>query len=190
MLEIEQQFPFSPNQLSNVQALFPLSSTKTLNEIYFDSSEFALLKNDTWLRKRNGTYELKHRKPEHRGQQIEIYDEFSGEEEIKRFLSISINQELQTWIKENLRPFIYITTTRHTFKNKPFTIDVDLTDFDYNVCEIEYAGEKPIEEAQAEILKLAKKLGLEVKPVRNKAKAFVEKKYPELANDLNLLGVL
>lgn len=190
MLEIEQQFPISTNQLATVQTLFPLSSKKTLDEVYFDWADFALLKNDTWLRKRNNTFELKYRKPENRGQQLEIYEELSGDEKIADFLAIPNNQKLRAWIETHLRPVMSIKTTRHTFSQAPFTIDVDLTDFDYNVCEIEYVGEKTPQEAQAEILKLAHKIGLEDKLVRNKAKACVEKNYPELAQELILSGVL
>lgn len=190
MLEIEQQFPFSIDQIATIQAIFSLSTTKTLNEIYFDTADFSLLKNDTWLRQRNDAFELKHRKPKNRGQQLEIYDELSGEKQIKQFLGVPEEQTLEVWITNNLQPIIAMVTTRHTFKDAPFTIDIDLTDFGYSVCEIEYAGDKSQAEAQTEILKLAQKLGLDDRPVRNKAKAFVANAYPELTNELLLSGVL
>ncbi len=190
MLEIEQQFPFSIDQLPAIQALFPLSSIKTLDETYFDTPNFSLLKNDTWLRQRNGAYELKYRKPENRGQQLEIYDEFYEINSIKQFLHVPEELELGQWIENNLQSTIKIKTTRHTFKSAPFTIDIDLTDFGYSVCEIEYAGEKSPEEAQAEIIQLAQKMGLENTRVRNKGKAYIEIKYPELVNQLEELGVL
>jgi len=189
MIEIEQQFPFDPKKLQQISEVLGKPTTNILSETYFDEPNFKLLKNDTWLRNRNRQFELKFRRLENRGQQLEIYTEITTETEIKQFLKISASETLENWIKKNLLPIISIQTVRQTFLTGNLIVDVDLTDFDYSVCEIEYSGTATEAEAQKQILKLAKQLKLQVGQVKNKAKAYVLQKYPSLTNELTLAGI-
>lgn len=190
MIEIEQQFPFPQILLPSLQQKLIQVKTKELVETYFDTKDFNYLRNDTWFRERNGTFELKYRKPEERGKQLEVYLELTSEEEIKAFLDVPKDAVLSNWIKTNLLPSIQMKTTRYTFQRDYFTVDVDITDFGYSVCEIEYSVDTNMETAKADILRFSKELGLEQKPAHNKAKAYIELKYPHLIEELTEKGIL
>lgn len=190
MLEVEQQFLITDEQLGQLLKLSPKVTTKILKEVYFDKPDFELLKNDTWLRERNGKLELKYRKPEHRHQQVELYEEYTTEDEIERFLGI--DSDLRKTIAESFSPIIVITTERKSFEFQGLHFDIDITDFGYTVCEIEKltVDEKSMELVRSEILCFGKTFGLSQDRARNKAKEYVKQKYASLATELMQNGIL
>lgn len=186
MIEVEKKFKLDKSQISQL-----IDGTQFLKEVqfedtYYDNENFDFIKKDTWLRKRNHTYQLKTPLSFNNNRLLDQYKETELESEIIQLLnldqSISLEQNIAV---SGLNPFCKCLTTRKKYKSGQFIIDideVDYGDFQYSICEVELlvADESNVDFAIQQILEFANKHNLEVAPVRGKVVEYIRIKYPEL----------
>jgi thiamine-triphosphatase len=167
-VEVERKFKVTADtKIKLVEFGAELHKEKTFLDRYYDNPDYSLTLKDCWLRQRNGAWELKVVS----GKLIELasqYQEITKSDEIVDFLvnhfhraelsKIPIDQVVQ---KLNLTPFVEFTTTRQTYFLPECTIDLDLTDFGYQVGEIEVMASdtSQIPRALNTISLMAEKLG-------------------------------
>ena len=77
-------------------------------------------------------------------------------------------------------PFAIYTTTRRKYKRDDFTIDIDTTDFGFNIIEIEVmvSNKSDIQNGIDKIINFASSLGLKGGYVRGKAIEFIQRNNP------------
>jgi adenylate cyclase class IV len=196
MFEVEKKFKLSNNESKKLLEGAEFISEKTFTDIYYDTPEYSLTKNDIWLRKRGEEFELKipmHQMGQHLLQQ---YQEIEGEEKIREIFSIAPIVDFETDILAfSYEPFCVCTTTRRKFKKDKFTIDLDLVeygDFSYELAEIELLVEtkEQMDEAAREIEEFASSLGLKQGYVRGKVLEYLARKCPAHFEALVASGVI
>jgi len=162
------------------------------HDIYYDTDDYRLIKENKWFRNRDGQFEIKIPIP-NKEKLINIYNEVTDLKEIAEHIRL---KQLSGDFEENLRlngfqVLVKIITKRRKFKIREFNIDIDEADYGYAVCEIEKMVEKEeeVEKATEDIFSLARSLGLEVKFVRGKGLEYFyrfNKKVYQLIEDLRL----
>ena len=186
VIEVERKFVLGRDSDSKLQG----QGAKLLNkctDVYYDTSDYRLTTNDHWFRKRNNQWQLKCPPEVRRGDtSCTQYAEYDNENTILKALQVLLDKEppplpseppaaspskststsgysnLQGFVqKASLNEFAQYTTHRKTYVLDGFTIDLDLTDFGFQVGEIEVvvADESRITEALHQIDELAVKLG-------------------------------
>jgi len=141
MFEVEQKFRLSESQSVKLLDGAEFVWKKTFTDVYYDTVEFALTKNDIWLRKRGEIFELKLPMRDAGNSLTQQYQEIEGEEKIREIFAIPALGDFEGDIAKFLyAPFCDCTTTRRKFKKDGFTIDIDSVDcgdFLYELAEIE-----------------------------------------------------
>lgn len=167
-VEVERKFKVTADtKIKLVEFGAELHKERAFLDRYYDNPDYSLTLKDCWLRQRNGSWELKVVS----GKLIKLasqYQEITKSNEIVDFLvnhfhradlsNVPINQVIQ---RLNLEPFVEFTTTRQTYFLPECTIDLDLTDFGYQVGEIEVMASdtSQIPRALNTITLMAEKLG-------------------------------
>lgn len=180
MIEIEKKFIVSNEISNNIKNDSVFVSAKTIEDIYYDFHDFRLVKQDLWLRSRNGVVEMKIPNSKCQGSEnIDIYDELEDEQKIKTFLKINSF--------DNLRKIVDLTTQRETYKLGEFTIVFDsvtskLNDFRYQLMEIEMMAtdEDDIREISEKIKNLARKYQLSEGKTQGKVVKYLYEKDREI----------
>ena len=166
MIEIEKKFILTDAQRKKMLENAEFLGEKTFTDVYYDTPEYTLTKNDIWLRTRNGKFELKLPLQKNGYGLTNQYHEIEGEEKIRQIFGIvprgSFLEDIQSFGYASFGKF---KTTRREYKKEKFTIDldeVDYGDFKYSVAEIELLieNEKEIKKANNEILAFADLMGL------------------------------
>lgn len=185
MIEVEKKFEAAEEQIKRVEKNANFMSEIKNKDIYYDNEDFELTKNDMFLRNRNGNFELKIFMPG--GDSVDRYLELETEKEIKKKLDIPKEETIKNYLaRKGYRPFGSWVTSRSRYEMDGFTIDIDSTDFGFNVIEIELMVEKEedTEEAAQKILKFANELGIEREQTDGKVMTFINKrdskKYEEI----------
>lgn len=181
MIEIEQKFLVTKNQLDQLLGQIEFIQEKVFTDIYYDTPDYSLTKDDIWLRQRDGVWELKVPLDGLEKDYItDHYEEIDDERKIGEFLQIdSINNLSQDLAVYNYRPFCELTTTRRKYKQGDFNIDVDVVkgdNFNYAILELELLIEvlADAQIAKTKILTWAKAQGLAVKSVYGKVIAYLQ----------------
>lgn len=139
MIEVEKKFIVQHDELTRlIRGAHFLGETKH-TDVYYDTADYSLTRNDIWLRSRSGKFELKFPVntigAQHR---IISYDEIENDAAICAKLGISDGKTLKTsLVSLGYSPFATITTTRLKYEKDNFHIDVDSADFGYTVLEVE-----------------------------------------------------
>lgn len=169
MIEIEKKFILTAEEKQRLLKGAILVQKKTIHDIYYDTSEFALAKKDWWLRDRNGSFELKislrlpSKKEEYAPTQ---YQELQEEQNIRKALGISSDYPFADALdRAGYVQAFTITTIREQYTKEGFTIAQDSVDYGYDLVEIERMVEHESEILQAEkdIYAFAQAQGLRVK---------------------------
>lgn len=168
MIEVESRFKLTDLQLEEVINDSVFMEDVVIHDIYYDYSDFRLFKNKTRLRKRNGNFELKI------GQIGEEDEELEDQKLIEEYFRIA---DLDTFVGESLFPVIEYETKRSSYKNGKIRIDVDRTNFDYQICEVEILVENTndIVGARREISEFAKRYGFENQKALPKRREFLRR---------------
>lgn len=169
-VEIERKFKVTADtKIKLVEIGAELHKEKVFLDTYYDNPDYSLTLKDCWLRQRNNSFELKIVN----GQFTKLasqYREITETIEVVDFLvnhfhrpdlkSLPVDQVVQ---KLDLQPFVEFATTRQTYFLPECTIDLDLTDFGYQVGEIEVMAtdKSQIPRALETITSVAEKLGFE-----------------------------
>jgi adenylate cyclase class IV len=196
MFEIEKKFILTGEQEKRLTEGAEFLGEKTFTDIYFDTAEYALTKNDIWLRSREGAFEVKLPMRKNSFGGTNQYNEIDGEEKIRQVFGIVPEKSFLEDIRSfGYAPFCQFKTTRKKYRKGKFTIDlddVDFGDFRYSLAEIELmvTEEKGIPSANEEILKFAKSLDLKIENVRGKGTEYLLRKKPEHYRALVEAGVV
>lgn len=197
MFEIEKKFILTDEQEKRLIDGAEFLGEKIFTDIYYDTEQYALTKNDIWLRSREGRFELKLPAGKNRGGNfMNQYSEVEGEDKIRQVFDIaecgSFLQDIRSF---GYAPLFRLKTTRKKYKKGKFMIDFDQVDsegFEYSLVEIELmvADEKDIPAANGEILAFAQSMGLRIENVRGKGTEYLLRKKPEHYRALVEAGVV
>jgi uncharacterized protein YjbK len=111
----------------------------------FDYADFSLIKDDIWLRKRNGKFDLKVSKDKNRQNRfLDIYDEIEEESKLCELLNV------ESIAGENFIEVANLITKREKYKLGKLNIDFDFVtsahdDFEYHLMEVELMVETEAE---------------------------------------------
>lgn len=173
-IEVESKFEYDAND-TRLQRLISESSpleTVKYDDTYFDTPTYELTKRDIWFRLRNNNLELK--VPLQNSIAHDCYEEITNWEGIRNYLNNLLNekcfenvaQDVKQFLKQfyNMDPFAKILSKRKSYMHDKFRIDLDETDFGFNIGEIELMvdNENKIEEAKSQIDTLAERFGIQV----------------------------
>jgi hypothetical protein len=89
MIEVEKKLNPSFGTVGRIKNDAVFVASKTMNDVLYDYPDLSLIKNNIWLRKRNGKFELKVTKDKDRKNRfLDIYDEIEEESRICETLNI------------------------------------------------------------------------------------------------------
>jgi adenylate cyclase class IV len=137
MIEVEKKLAPSLNAVERIKSDAIFVSSKTMNDILFDHADFSLIKDDIWLRKRNGKFDLKvSRDKDRQNRFLDIYDEIEDESKICELLNI------KSIVEGNFIEVANLITKREKYKLGELNIDFDFVtsmhdDFAYHLMEAE-----------------------------------------------------
>lgn len=165
MIEVEKKFIPTPREVENVLRDAEFIEKESHTDIYYDTDDYFLTTKVTWLRQREGKFELKvplNWRPNSHGEIIQ-FRELETESEICQFLALretgkTLDEDLQS---NGYKPFATITTTRKKYKKREHYFVLDETDFNFDILEIEVMvdDESKISDAEKKILEFAKQHG-------------------------------
>lgn len=208
MIEIEKKFILTDAQKKRLLEKAEFLGEKTFIDVYYDTPEYALTKNDIWLRARDGNFELKLPLQKNEKGLTNQYHEIEGEEKIRQIFGIvpkgNFLEDIQSF---GYAAFCECKTTRKKYRKEKFIIDLDevifhkdsaqggsnhVRDFKYSIAEIELiiASEGEIKKANDEILAFADLMGLENKNLRGKVLEYLLRHKPEHYKALVDAGVV
>lgn len=179
MIEVEKKFILKPGDEDRLIKGAEFIEQIALKDIFYDTADFSLTVQDKWLRNRNGKWQLKlpRHGPDVKNSFVHGYEECETDEDVARALGISItNSSLtQAVAAAGLKSFAVIESNRRKYKKASFIIDIDKTNFGYELAEIELmvAGEAEVSAAKQKIVDFAENLGLEIKRVRGKIVEYI-----------------
>lgn len=195
MIEVEKKFLLSDEERARLLKGAEFESEHTFTDTYYDTSDYALTRKDTWFRFRDGKCELKVPRQElsYSKRITDQYDELLTEKEIRQYLRLPSHKTFKEDMEySGYRPFGTITTTRKAYRKEGFVIDVDYADTGYSVCEIELMVDDPsqIDEGTQKIIAFANAHSLAMIPVRGKILEYISRKNPEQYQVLIDAGVI
>lgn len=155
MIEVEKRFKPTEEQLEKLLADSIFVEKKINHDVYYDFPDDRLFRNYVKFRSRNGNFEIKIEDRNLKNKNIKAELEIEDEEEIKKYFK---TYDLKDFIKNNLVEIIDYKYKRKKYKKDEFTIDIDKTDFGFEVCEIELMvnNKEKVEEAKEKIKALAR----------------------------------
>lgn len=173
IVEIEQKFVPGPEQLTALLDGATKVADFTMHDIYYDTVDYRLTTKDIWLRNRGGAWECKLPAGEMQGRSTTTrqYRELTTEAEIQEYLQLPQDGgDLQIALERaGFRPIAEYRTQRTKYQKDGLTIDVDRTDFGFDVVEIELEVDSAqANDAMAQIAAFAARYELEAVPVRGK----------------------
>lgn len=185
MIEIEKKFALTPDQEKSLIEDAEFLDEKVFTDTYFDTVNFKLTTNDKWLRKRGEEFELKlslNKAGDVQDRMADHYEELETDKEICQSLGLPEEGGLEGKLARNgYIEFAKFTTTRRKYKQGDFNIDLDTTDFGYNVGEIEVMVER-IEDGEAavkSIIEFVKDRSVTLAPARGKLTEYVRNNNPK-----------
>lgn len=139
MIEVEKKFSLGNGNEDKLISGAEFLGEKTITDTYYDDAGYSLTKKDTWLRLRDGRFELKVpiSEPGER-QKTSQFDEIEDEAVIAKYLQFDPAFPLADSLQRaGYAPFCTIVSTRRKYKKDGFGIDIDSVDFGYRLAEIE-----------------------------------------------------
>lgn len=175
MIEVEKKFTLKAHDKKRLLKGAQFIGETVNHDVYCDTKDFSLAKKDWWLRLRNAEWELKvpirSVSGGQRAQTTTQYTELSTEKEIEEKLGIPLN---------SFHPFASFITHREKYAKEGFHIDLDRTDFEFEIAEIELmvATEEQAQEASSRIIEFAKRHKLSQKPAQGKVMEYLRRFKP------------
>ena len=151
-----------------------------LIDVYFDTENYQLTRSDYWLRKRGTKWQFKcptQQQKDPNSVTIDRYEELEDEKTICERLAFVLNAESRAESSSiidksidnvveilGLKPIAEFESFRTKYRLDMFTIDLDKTNFGYELGEIEIMCEKTsdMEQATGKIFDMAGKLGVDI----------------------------
>ncbi|XP_056868256.1 thiamine-triphosphatase isoform X2 [Takifugu flavidus] len=203
-VEVERKFLWNADTLKTLEKIGGVAVTQCqFHDKYFDNPQFDLTLADTWLREREGRWELKcptlferTAKTNVAGELCTRYKEITNLSEIHLKVKEVIKdyedgergpslQEEDAWLQRfQLVCFAEFTTIRRSFvlEEEGVRVDLDQADFGYSVGEIEVLVPEggDVKSALGRIERIAQKLGLTGNQrIRGKMHVFLERNLPD-----------
>ncbi len=186
MIEVEKKFQPTKEQFKKLLEGAEFLSEKEHTDIYYDFPDYRLFKKGNRLRKRNEAYELKVALEGHKDSDLQLYNEIENDEDILAFLGLSKDTSLQKVISDQMSIVCEIKTNRKKYKKEDFSIDVDSTDFGYDMVEIELMveSESKVKEAEEKIISFASNAGLSLAGLSGKTVEYLKRVRPEIYKEI------
>ena len=173
MFEVEKKFKIPANFTRVLlEQGWKYSKEIHFKDTYFDTESYGLTRNNYWFRKRDTKWQLKCPTQDERqadSVKIDRYQEIEEEKAIFDRLALVLKAESGTIVGETtsnveifgLKPIAQFESFRSKYQLGTFTIDLDKTNFGYELGEIEVMCEEKSEmvAATAQIFDMASKLG-------------------------------
>ncbi len=188
MIEVEKKFQPTKEQLASLLADAEFVKEETHTDIYYDLPGFPYFKKGMRFRTRDGAYELKVEIPKAAKNTTDNHEEIDDEVGILKGLGLPAGENLETFIKEKMIVLCALTTKRKTYRKSEFIIDIDETDFGYNMVEIELlvADASGVAEAENKIIALAKEYNFEIRKLPGKIAECLRLGQPKVYEELYL----
>ncbi len=179
MIEVEKKYQPTEEHLAALLQDCVFVKEVNLHDFYYDYPDYRLWKNEIFLRKRNGGYELKIQV-----KKTGAYEEIEDEEGIKNYFKTT--QPISEFIKQNFIEAVNFRTKRRKYRKDEFNIDVDELDFGYSCIEIEaiVADESQIAAVNENIKKLAEQYNFFSRKAPPKRGEYFRLMKPELYKEL------
>lgn len=195
MIEIECKYRLDKGQEEKLIQDAQLFKQIKNEDSYFDRKNYELTCKNFWLRKRNGRFEMKVPLPELTGRHFGMtqYRELETDEAIREELKLPGNASLEAdLLSAEYVSFLEIRSERRSYRNGPFRIDLDTTDYGYQIAEIELMIEEKADRSAArkQITDFAESLGIDTSPVRGKILEYLFRYRPEHYQALVEAGVI
>ena len=196
MIEVEKKFILLKDQEKSLVDGAEFLGEKVFTDVYYDTEDFSLTRNDKWLRARENKFEFKISLDSRAGREMDLYDEIEDEGEIRKRLNLSDGKNMDEALLENgYSKFCICKTTRKKYKKDGFGIDIDFVDFgdfNYELAEIEIMVNDKSETQVAldQIISFAKSNNLTIGYVRGKVIEYLLKKKPKHFHALVESGVV
>ncbi len=201
MIEIEKKFKLNELEAARLLEGAEFIGEKTFTDVYYDTSEFALTKNDIWLRKRAGEFQLKLPVFQKEKVQTTGFQEIEGEDKIREIFAVAPVLDFETDIKAfGYEIFCQLRTTRKKYQKEGFEIDLDDAvsvlpgeeDFVYKITEIELLVEnkEEVSSASKKIEEFATKNQLKLEKTWGKIAQYLFQKKPKHFEALVVAGVV
>lgn len=163
-IEVEKKFNLTDEQERKLLDGAEFLGGKEFTDTYYDDGQYSLTTKDIWLRSRDGRFELKVPMNVAIEERVtDRYRELEVDQEIAAHLKLPGHKTLADELQEaGYWSFVTITTSRKKYKKDGYSIDVDATDFGYNIVEIEFMTdeESKIKEVTRQIMEYATGHGL------------------------------
>ncbi len=192
MIEVEKKFQLNKIELKKLLEGAEFLGEQTFRDLYYDTADFTLSKNDIWLRKRGEQFQLKLPVAGNDSLQTQTtqYQEIEGEEKIREIFAIPPIADFEMDIEKfGYGIFCDLTTIRKKYQQAGFTIDLDQVvsnlvgeqDFSYQIIEVELMVESQAEIASAaeQISAFAEKNKFGGEKVQGKVLAYLFQKKPK-----------
>ena len=188
MIEVEKKFKLDKIQQDALLAGARFLKEIKFTDIYYDKPDYELVKQDIWLRSRNGKFELKNAAVKKQdNQETNFYHELDCEEEIRRRLGLSGKGSLSVDLsKAGFIKFGECATARRKYQKQEFIIDLDTvtyagSDLVFKIGEIELLvpTENDMPGAYQKITNFALAHGLSTLPVRGKVLHYLKIAKPD-----------
>ena len=183
MIEVEQKFVLAGNEQAQLLAGAAFVNEKTIRDVYFDRLDFSISTKNSWLRKRNGGWEVKiSLSNQSTEQSFDNFKELTNENDIRKFLRLERKESLTADInKAGYIEIANIVTTRQTYKIDEFIIAIDqVQNTGYRLAEIELnvKHEQEMNQAKTKITEFAKSRGLVERPIKGKVYEYIREHNP------------
>lgn len=184
MIEIEKKFHASPEALSCIDSACVFVGKRINTDIYYDTPDYRLTTQNIWLRTRNEHFQMKTPFEGGKKKGANLYHEWETDSDIQRFLGFPSEETLLDSLhKNNITPFVTLTTHRTKYKKDDYTLDIDQTaapDFSFSAVEIEILVSNPSEsdDALRRILELGKQWHLNSNIPHGKVVQFLQEHRP------------
>ncbi|GIW68385.1 MAG: hypothetical protein KatS3mg099_333 [Candidatus Parcubacteria bacterium] len=185
MIEVEVKYLLKEDDERRLLAGAVFLKEEILEDIYYDTPDFALTRSDRWLRLRNGIIELKLGSQEHnRPASATTYREVTDEEELRQLLALPAHEPLPRALEQaGYAPFCFCRTLRRAYRKGNITIVIDKADFEgfsYAIAEmeVEVAKYEDVERARQRLEQFAREHGLAPRAVLGKVLAYLKHARP------------
>jgi len=195
MIEIECKYRLDKGQEEKlIQGAEFFKEIKN-EDIYLDRASHELTLQGIWLRKRNGRFEMKVALPDMSQKHFGTtqYRELETDDAIADTLQLPGNANLEAdLLQAGYVPFMEVCSQRRSYRNGPFRIDLDTTDYGYQMAEIELMIEENDDRSTARkrITDFAESLGIDTSPVRGKILEYLFRYRPDHYEALSKAGVI
>lgn len=187
MIEVEKKFYLSGDQQKGLIDNATFVSKKEIIDVYYDTDDCALTRKLWWLRYRNGALELKTVRKISAAEDVDFFDEFVEENVIRAKLGLTAGGSIEeAFSRAGYAELVTITSTRTTFREGAFRIDIDEADcggHPLTLVEIELLVEKPeeMEAAAQSIVAFARQKNLRTDvSVRGKGYEYLYHERPDV----------